>query len=109
MSDLCHCRNWLKTLICFLSLEGDSWNPRGDFSWVRLVTQLRQFNNDILVMVWVGPDGKDSNDFIVQLDQSDLLLPSADYYKVKEWARGLRGVEQQNPKKWKICFPTSQS
>ncbi len=72
------------------------------------------YNNDILVAVWVGPDGKDSDAFIVkviiylliylfwtpqltllhiilklckkkitfQFDQSDLLLPSSDYYKL---------------------------
>ena len=46
------------------------------------MTLLRKFNNDILVSVWVGPDGKNSDDFIVQFDQSDLLLPSIDYYKL---------------------------
>ena len=52
------------------------------FSWIDTVTLLRKFNNDILVSVWVGPDGKNSDDFIVQFDQSDLLLPSIDYYKL---------------------------
>ena len=51
-------------------------------SWIDTVTLLRKFNNDILVSVWVGPDGKNSDDFIVQFDQSDLLLPSIDYYKL---------------------------
>ena len=60
-------------------LEGNSWKA-DNFSWINLVTSLRHFNNDILVMIWVGPDGKDSNDFIVQFDQSDLLLPAIDYY-----------------------------
>ncbi len=46
------------------------------------MTRLREFNNDILVSVWVGPDGKNSDDYIVQFDQSDLLLPSIDYYKL---------------------------
>ena len=44
--------------------------------------RLRMYNNDILVAIWVGPDGKDSDEYIVQFDQSDLLLPSSDYYKL---------------------------
>lgn len=47
-------------------LDGDSWNA-SRFNWVDTVTTLRQFNNDILLAVWVGPDGKDSDDYIVQV------------------------------------------
>lgn len=50
-------------------LEGSAWKA-DNFSWINLVTSLRHFNNDILVMIWVGPDGKDSNDFIVQVQQT---------------------------------------
>ena len=37
------------------------------FDWQRTITRLREFNNDILVALWVGPDGKDSDDYIVQV------------------------------------------
>ena len=60
-------------------LMGDSWSG-DDFDWVELVSQLRLYNNDILVSLWVGPDGKDSDQYIVQFDQSDLVLPSSEYY-----------------------------
>ena len=33
----------------------------------QVVGKLRQFNNDILVSLWVGPDGKNSDHYIVQV------------------------------------------
>ena len=68
------------SLLLLLNLLVSKFNVL--FSWIDTVTLLRKFNNDILVSVWVGPDGKNSDDFIVQFDQSDLLLPSIDYYKL---------------------------
>ena len=47
-------------------LEGEEWNAT-DFDWISTITRLRTFNNDILVAIWVGPDGKDSDDFILQV------------------------------------------
>lgn len=47
-------------------VEGDSWD-RDSFNWIDILTKLRQYNNDILVAIWVGPDGQDSNDYIVQV------------------------------------------
>ena len=41
---------------------------------------MRLYNNDILVSLWVGPDGKNSDQYIIQFDQSDLVLPSSEYY-----------------------------
>ena len=58
----------------------DNWRP-DNFSWSETITRLRQFNNDILIAVWVGPDIKKSDDNIVTFDQSDLMLPSAEYYQ----------------------------
>jgi hypothetical protein len=37
------------------------------FDWQKTITRLREYNNDILVALWVGPDGKDSDDYIVQV------------------------------------------
>ena len=62
-------------------LKGQNWNNEA-FNWQETIAKLRQFNNDILVTIWVGPDGKNSDDYVVQFDQSDLLLPSAEYYQL---------------------------
>ena len=48
-------------------LMGDDWIEEV-FDWQDTIAKLRQFNNDILVGVWVGPDGKDSDDYIVQVN-----------------------------------------
>ena len=45
---------------------GDDWIPEA-FDWQETIAKLRQFNNDILVAIWVGPDGKDSEKNIVQV------------------------------------------
>ena len=66
------------------------------------MTLLRKFNNDILVSVWVGPDGKNSDDFIVQFDQSDLLLPSIDYYKLGAKHPIIKACEQTISKYWEL-------
>jgi len=60
-------------------LMGTNWNS-STFDWINLIGELRLFNNDILVSLWVGPDGKNSDQYIIQFDQSDLVLPSAEYY-----------------------------
>ena len=38
---------------------------RGDS--LQVVGKLRLYNNDILVSLWVGPDGKNSDQYIVQV------------------------------------------
>lgn len=58
----------------------DSNWTEDDFDWVSLVAKLRQFNNDILISQWVGPDGMNSSINIIQLDQAELGLMSRDYY-----------------------------
>lgn len=50
------------------------------FDWVLLMAQLRLYNNDILISEWVGPDIKNSDEYIIQFDQTTLGLPSRDYY-----------------------------
>ena len=47
-------------------VKGESWISEA-FDWQETIAKLRQYNNDILVAVWVGPDGKDSDDYIVQV------------------------------------------
>ena len=58
--------NLLDSLGGWPVLKGQNWNAEG-FDWQATIAKLRQFNNDILVTIWVGPDGKDSDDYIVQV------------------------------------------
>ena len=56
----------LKELGGWPVLMGDEWIPQA-FDWQDTIAKLKQYNNDILVAIWVGPDGKDSDDYIVQV------------------------------------------
>ena len=56
----------LTTLGGWPVIMGDDWIPEA-FDWQETIAKLRQFNNDILVAIWVGPDGKDSEKNIVQV------------------------------------------
>ncbi|KAG5896571.1 hypothetical protein JTB14_010399 [Gonioctena quinquepunctata] len=49
-----------------------------DLFW--LLARLRLLNNDVLIAQWVGPDMKNSNEYIVHIDQTSLGMPSRDYY-----------------------------
>ena len=44
---------------------------------MKLVGKLRLYNNDILVSLWVGPDGKNSDQYIVQVS---ILVLNYFYY-----------------------------
>lgn len=44
------------------------WSPSGNLHWIDVMSRLRLFNNDILVSMWVGPDGKNSESHIVQVN-----------------------------------------
>ncbi|XP_075210194.1 neprilysin-4-like [Lycorma delicatula] len=59
-----------------LTNEWDSSN----FDWLELMAHLRLYNNDILISEWVGPDIKNSDEYIIQFDQTSLGLPTRDYY-----------------------------
>ncbi|XP_020711089.2 neprilysin-4 isoform X2 [Athalia rosae] len=56
-----------------------SWNPE-KFDWLLLVAQLRLYNNDILISEWVGPDIRNSDQYVIQFDQTSLGLPTRDYF-----------------------------
>ncbi|XP_051164292.1 neprilysin-4 isoform X2 [Leptopilina boulardi] len=56
-----------------------NWNGN-NFNWLQLAAQLRLFNNDILISYWVGPDIKNSDQYIIQFDQTSLGLPTRDYF-----------------------------
>ena len=68
----------LDTLGGWPVLDGEHWNE-ADFDWIDLITKLRQYNNDILVALWVGPDGKDSGDYIIQVLSSQVCHHWADF------------------------------
>jgi hypothetical protein len=51
-----------------------NWNS-SQFDWVLLMAQLRLYNNDILISEWVGPDIKNSDEYIIQVC-SERTVPS---------------------------------
>ncbi|XP_073991272.1 neprilysin-like 8 isoform X2 [Rhodnius prolixus] len=53
---------------------------RSQFDWLWLIAHLRLFNNDILISEWVGPDIKNSDEYVIHFDQTSLGLPTRDYY-----------------------------
>lgn len=55
------------------------WNGN-NFNWLDLVAQLRLYNNDVFIVEWVGPDIKNSDENIIQFDQTSLGLPTRDYF-----------------------------
>ena len=48
-----------------------TWNST-KFDWLELMAKLRLYNNDILISEWVGPDIKNSDEFVIQFDQTSL-------------------------------------
>lgn len=56
-----------------------NWNET-QFDWLKLTAQLRLYNNDIFIVEWVAPDIKNSQENIIQFDQTSLGLPTRDYF-----------------------------
>lgn len=44
-----------------------NWDPE-KFDWLDLVAQLRLYNNDVLISESVGPDIKNSDQYVIQVD-----------------------------------------
>lgn len=42
------------------------WNEE-EFDIIQLMAKLRLYNNDILVSEWIGPDIKNSDEYIIQV------------------------------------------
>ena len=53
---------------------------------------MRQFNNDILVGVWVGPDGKDSDDYIVQVSFRTQCGKKRNFLSIKRKIREINSL-----------------
>ncbi|GAV04570.1 hypothetical protein RvY_14837 [Ramazzottius varieornatus] len=54
----------------------------------------RDLNIVIVIDQWVGPDDKDSEKHILQIDQPDFALPSRDHYVNPQWAKDLEAYLQ---------------
>ncbi|XP_047995531.1 neprilysin-4-like [Leguminivora glycinivorella] len=55
------------------------WLPLS-FDWLDVMAKLRLYNNDILISEWVGPDIKNSDEYVIQFDQTSLGLPTREYF-----------------------------
>lgn len=60
-------------------LLDDFWDEKS-FDWLKLTATLRKYNNDILIVQWVGADIQNSNHNIIQFDQTTLGLPTREYF-----------------------------
>ncbi|XP_018784538.1 PREDICTED: membrane metallo-endopeptidase-like 1 isoform X1 [Bactrocera latifrons] len=69
-----------------------NWNSQ-TFDWLNLTAQLRRYNNDILIVEWVGPDIKNSDENVIQFDQTSLGLPTREYYLQDMNSRYLRAYQ----------------
>ncbi|XP_061713073.1 LOW QUALITY PROTEIN: neprilysin-4-like [Cydia pomonella] len=56
-----------------------AWLPL-HFNWLEVMAKLRLYNNDILISEWVGPDIKNSDEYVIQFDQTSLGLPTREYF-----------------------------
>ncbi|KAL8599693.1 hypothetical protein ACOMHN_064139 [Nucella lapillus] len=63
------------------TVEGPSWREDGAHHVMDLIVKLRHYNNKVFIEMWVSADDKNSEVNIIQLDQSELGMPSPDYYK----------------------------
>ncbi|XP_063928454.1 neprilysin-4 isoform X2 [Zophobas morio] len=50
------------------------------FQVEELMANLKLYNNDILIMEWIGPDIINSKNYIIQIDQTSLGLPGRSYF-----------------------------
>lgn len=57
-----------------------NWTGGSNWSWLELAAKLRLYNNDIFIVEWVAPDIKNSQENIIQFDQTSLGLPTRDYF-----------------------------
>lgn len=71
----------------------DNWNASA-FDWIKLAGELRLYNNDVFIMQWVGPDIKNSDEYIIQFDQTSLGLPTRDYFLQQSNAQYLQAYQE---------------
>ncbi|XP_013097717.2 neprilysin-4 isoform X1 [Stomoxys calcitrans] len=71
----------------------DHWRS-DNFDWLNLTAHLRRYNNDILIVQWVGPDIKNSDENIIQFDQTNLGLPTREYFLQEVNAKYLHAYQR---------------
>ncbi|XP_030573719.1 neprilysin-4 isoform X1 [Drosophila novamexicana] len=64
------------------------------FNWQQLAATLRRYNNDILIVQWVGADIKNSEENIIQFDQTGLGLPTREYFLQQNNAKYLNAYQR---------------
>ncbi|KAH8381739.1 hypothetical protein KR093_011514 [Drosophila rubida] len=64
------------------------------FNWQQLAATLRRYNNDILIVQWVGADIKNSEENIIQFDQTGLGLPTREYFLQQNNAKYLHAYQR---------------
>ncbi|XP_043864063.1 neprilysin-4 isoform X1 [Drosophila mojavensis] len=64
------------------------------FNWQQLAATLRRYNNDILIVQWVGADIKNSEENIIQFDQTGLGLPTREYFLQQSNAKYLTAYQR---------------
>ncbi|XP_046387966.1 neprilysin-4-like isoform X2 [Ischnura elegans] len=73
-----------KPLVKLLEELGGGWPEQNkisnSFEWTSLAAKLRLFNNNILIAEWIGPDIRNSSEYVIQLDEAGLGLPTRDYF-----------------------------
>ncbi|CAH0562497.1 unnamed protein product [Brassicogethes aeneus] len=57
----------------------ENWDE-SSFDLISLLGRLRLLNNDVLISEWIGLDMKNSNEYIIHIDQPSLGLPSREYF-----------------------------
>ncbi|XP_055336820.1 membrane metallo-endopeptidase-like 1 [Paramacrobiotus metropolitanus] len=55
------------------------WNASG-FHLEETIGRLRNMHNDILISLWIGPDGKNSSWNVLQIDQAEFGMPTREYF-----------------------------
>ena len=71
-----------------LTFLDSDWTPPGSLE-VTIAKIRKKFNTGVLVDLWVGPDDRDSEVNVIQIDQPQLGLPSRDYFLQPESQRNL--------------------
>ncbi|CAG5127738.1 unnamed protein product, partial [Candidula unifasciata] len=87
-------RTFLADLGDWPVLVADSWDADSSVNVVDLMVKLALVNSKILIDQWVSADDKDSEVNIIQLDQPDLGMPSADYFLHSEAASKLEAYKK---------------
>jgi membrane metallo-endopeptidase-like protein 1 len=81
------------------------WRPPPSLE--AIVARVRsQYNAGILVDLWVGPDDRNSDEHVVQIDQPQLGLPSRDYFLQPRSQRNLAAYHRYMTQAGRPPWPT---